>query len=141
MKAFTRRTPCPAWRHWPAVALLLALAAGELQAAGSWVAEAPALRVSVAGRDTASAALQPGGKQANGEAITSITWRYRLPPGRALNARLCHPSGCVALPAQRGTTRALAGQVAEAPLTFRFSLPRGERPVRVGGLQVIVNHR
>lgn len=131
----------PGRRGWPALGLLLALAAGELQAAGSWVAEAPGFPVSLAGRETASAALRPGGTPPEGAAITSVAWRYRVPPGRELKARLCHPAGCVALPAGRGTTRALAGLTADAPLAFRFSLPRGERPVRVGGLQVIVNHR
>ena len=130
----------PGRRGWPALALLLALAAGELQAAGSWVAEAPGLRVSLAGRETASAVLRPGGTPPEGE-IISIAWRYRVPPGRDLKVRLCHPAGCVALPAMRGTTRALSGLTADAPLTFRFSLPRDERPVKVGGLQVIVNHR
>ncbi|SFT56600.1 flagellar protein FlhE [Halomonas saccharevitans] len=141
MRPSRRFAPRPDRRCWPALALLLAVASTELQAAGSWIAEAPALRVSVIGRDTVSAALRPGGMTAEGEAITSITWRYRLPPGRALNARLCHPAGCVALPAMRGTTRALAGLPADAPLAFHFSLPRGEDPIRVGGLQVIVNHR
>ncbi|MFG6158697.1 flagellar protein FlhE [Halomonas sp. 1390] len=131
----------PSRRGWPALALALALAGGELQAAGSWVAEAPGLSVSLAGRDTASVALRAGGVPPEGEAITSITWRYRVPPGRDLNARLCHPAGCVVLPGMRGTTRALAGLAADTPLAFRFSLPRGARPVRVGGLQVIVNHR
>lgn len=136
-------TPCSPGRHGGSlpVLVLLALTAGQLQAAGSWIAEAPGLAVSLAGRETSSAALEPGDPPPEGATLTSVSWRYRVPSGRALEARLCHPAGCVTLTGGRGTTRALAGLPAEAPLTFRFSLPRGERPLRVGGLQVIVNHR
>ncbi|WP_133481301.1 flagellar protein FlhE [Halomonas sp.] len=127
--------------------LLLALACGELQAAGSWVATAPPVRVSLTGRDTASDALRPSTSQARGHVIPrghviqSIVWRYRHPPGSRVNVRLCHPAGCTPLANMRGTTRALAGSAADAPLEFRFSLPEGQRPVTVGGLQVIVNYR
>ncbi|MGM0536966.1 MAG: flagellar protein FlhE [Pseudomonadota bacterium] len=126
-------------RH--ALALLLALAVGELQAAGSWVAKAPMTRVSVAGRETASAPLRPVGEGAENRAIHSVAWRYRLPAGSDLKARLCHPGGCVPLPTQQGTTRALAGLAADVALEFRFSLPEGQAPVTIGDLQVIVNHR
>lgn len=126
-------------RH--ALALLLALAVGELQAAGSWVANAPMTRVSVAGRETASAPLKPVGTGADHRAIHSVTWRYRLPPGSNLKARLCHPYGCVPLPTMQGSTRALAGLAADVALEFRFWLPEGHAPVTVGDLQVIVNHR
>ena len=95
----------PGRRGWPALALLLALAAGELQAAGSWVAEAPGLAVSLAGRETASAARQAGGTPPEDATITSVAWRYRTPPGRDLRARLCHPAGCVTLPARRSPCR------------------------------------
>lgn len=121
--------------------LLLALACVELQAAGSWVATAPATRVSLTGREMASAQLRPSSVEARHRAIHSIVWHYRLPPGSTLNVRLCHPAGCVPLPTMRGTTRALAGLAADAALEFRFSLPEGQRPVTVGELQVIVNHR
>ncbi|SEL75638.1 flagellar protein FlhE [Halomonas daqiaonensis] len=126
---------------WHALALLLALACGELQAAGSWIANAPATQVSLAGRETASEPLRPGGAQASNQAIHSVVWRYRLPRGSALNVRLCHPAGCIPLPTMHGTTHALAGLPADVPLEFRFSLAEGQRPVTVGELQVIVNHR
>lgn len=124
-----------------ALGLLLVLACVELQAAGSWVATAPEARVSLAGRETSSDALRPGGAEARNNVIHSIVWHYRLPPGSTLNVRLCHPAGCTPLHTMRGTTHALAGLRADVALEFRFSLPEGQHPVTVSELQVIVNHR
>ena len=124
-----------------ALGLLVAVVFGDLQAAGSWVANAPETRVSLTGRETASDALRPVGMQASDKAIHSLTWRYRLVPGSNLSVRLCHPAGCVPLSAMRGTTHALEGLAADEALEFRFFLPEGQRPETVGDLQVIVNHR
>lgn len=124
-----------------ALGLLLALACAKLQAAGSWVATAPETRVSLAGRETSSDALRPGGVEARNNVIHSIVWHYRLPPGSTLNVRLCHPAGCTPLQSMRGTTHALAGLTADVALEFRFSLPEEQRPVTVSEIQVIVNHR
>ncbi|MDI5922849.1 flagellar protein FlhE [Halomonas sp. LR5S13] len=93
------------------------------------------------GRETSSDSLGPVGAQASTQAIHSIVWHYRLPPGSKLNARLCHPAGCTPLPTPSGITHALAGLAADVGLEFRFSLPEGQRPVTVSGLQVIVNHQ
>jgi hypothetical protein len=41
----------------------------------------------------------------------------------------------------RGSTQAFAGELAAAPLHFRFTLPAGKPPVRVHGMQVIVNYQ
>lgn len=128
---------------WLARAVALALfllVTGAALADGSWVAEAPGVRVSLADRETASATLTPPGAVPPGARIQSVAWRYRLPPGAAVRARVCHPAGCRRLATPRGTTRALAGLDASVPLQFRFRLPPGETPLRVEGLQLIVNH-
>ncbi|XKE45399.1 flagellar protein FlhE [Halomonas organivorans] len=117
----------------------LVLTAGTAQAAGSWVATAPPVRVAMADREAASAALVPGDGTAG--RIAEVRWRYRRPAGAAIRARLCHPGGCMLLPDQRGRSEALAGLAAEAPLRFRFSLAPGQAPITVQGLQVIVNYR
>ncbi len=121
------------------IAGLLVLLAQGVQAAGSWVAEAPALRAAVVGRETASEALSPpAGTEGR---IREVRWRFETPSGQAWHGRLCHPAGCVALPARRGRSEALAGLPAEAPLRFRFSPITGQAPLVVEGLQVIVNYR
>ncbi|MGM0703538.1 MAG: flagellar protein FlhE [Pseudomonadota bacterium] len=111
-------------------------------AAGSWVASAPAMTVVMAEREMSSASLAPPTPHlARGERIGSIRWRYRVAGDAAVNARLCQAERCVALPGPRGQTDGLAGGDAQAPLWFRFTLAeRGQRAVRVEGLQVIVNH-
>ncbi len=127
--------------RWLAVAALCLLPAGVATAAGSWVAERPGPRVAMADRDTRSAALTPPGEVTAEARIASVGWRFRLPPGERLDARLCHPAACTPLAGPRGTTQALAGLSAAAPLEFRFRLREGGQAVRVTGLQVIVNHR
>ncbi|MFG6176473.1 flagellar protein FlhE [Halomonas sp. THAF12] len=120
-----------------AIAGLLVAVSSTVQAAGSWVAEAPSVRAAVIGRETASDALMPpGGTQGR---IREVRWRFRVPPGKGWRGRLCHPAGCVALHAARGRSEALAGLSAGAPLRFRFSPLPGQAPLAVEGLQVIVN--
>ncbi|MYL22162.1 flagellar FlhE, partial [Halobacillus litoralis] len=48
---------------------------------------------------------------------------------------------CTALTGMRGSTQAFAGERASESLHFRFTLPAGEPPVRVQGMQVIVNYQ
>lgn len=111
------------------------------QAAGSWVATAPEVRVAMAGRETISLPLAPPGTLPGGE-IDTLIWEFRLPPGDRVDARLCHPGGCQSLESSRGTGRDLAGLPAGGPLHFRFSLVAGQRQaVVVQGLKVIVNYR
>lgn len=124
------------------VACLLALIPSALAlAAGSWVATAPAMRVAMVDRESVSRPLSPPGASVAGE-ITSVVWRYRLPPGSALRGRLCHPGGCVPLVSPRGNSEGLAGLPANLPLRFHFALARGNpQAVAVQGLQVIVNYQ
>lgn len=131
----------------PAAWLLLSLlswhAPGATAAPGSWVAEAPAVRLAVPGRVYQSAALSaPRPELVAGAEIDSVRWRFELPSGRRVRAWLCRAGHCVALPGQRGRSRGLAGLAASRDLRFRFALPPGERralPVRA--LQVVVNYR
>ncbi|HSP56854.1 MAG TPA: flagellar protein FlhE [Halomonas sp.] len=124
------------------VAGLLALLLPTLAlAAGSWVATAPTMRVAMVDRESVSRPLSPPGASAAGE-ITSVVWRYRLPPGAALRGRLCHPGGCVPLVSPRGNSQGLAGLPANLPLRFHFALaPEHPQAVAVQGLQVIVNYQ
>lgn len=126
------------------VALLLAapLWVSAVNAAGSWVASAPAITVAMAGRSVASDELAPPNPElARGQRIGRVSWQYRVPPGVAVDAWLCQGAQCVALPGPRGHTQALAGLEAQVPLHFRFALgDRRQRPVTLQGLQVIVNH-
>jgi len=112
-----------------------------LAAAGSWSATVDGPRVAGAGRDYISAPLAAPA-MATGAAIRSIRWRFALPPGRTLAAELCADRRCVPIKGNRGTSKALAGQPAGAPLQFRFRLPPGERaPVQVGAIQLLVDYR
>jgi len=137
-------------------ALVMLLPAGEAEAAGSWVATAPAVRAVMVEREVASApltapdTLAAAGSPAAGspaagtpaERIESVVWQYRTAPGQAVHARLCHADGCLPLPGGHGTSRALAGLPVGTPLHFRFSLaPEQRGAVTVQGLQVIVNYR
>lgn len=119
------------------------LATTTALAAGSWVATAPAVHVSMVDRPARSADLiAPAPELAHGQQIGRLSWQYRLPPGEDVQAWLCHPGRCVSLPGQRGQTEALAGLPADAPLHFRFALlDRRQRAITLQGLQVIVNHR
>ncbi|CBV44216.1 flagellar protein FlhE [Halomonas elongata] len=125
-------------RAWP---LLLWLVSGMAQAAGSWVERAPSLHVGLVDREAISAPLESHGQSAAGRVIGDVRWRFQLPPGSTVAARLCHPGGCVPLSGQRGMTRALEGLAADVPLRFRFALKAGQAPLSVEGLQVIVNYR
>jgi len=121
---------------------VLALAPSLAAAAGSWVANAPSVRVVMAERESLSSPLRPPPGSVHEGEIHSIVWRFVQPPGSALNARLCHAHRCMPLSAARGQSQALAGLPADAALRFHFSLLPGQRrAVRVEGLQVIVNYR
>lgn len=127
------------------VMTLLTAALGGVEsvaaAAGSWVATAPGVRVAMATREVTSAPLvAPGGLAT--ERIETLTWRYRLAPGQAVRARLCHANGCLPLSGSRGSSRALAGLSGSTTLHFRFALAPGQgKATTVQGLQVIVNYR
>src|SRR5690554_6346837 len=115
--------------------------AGLVQAAGSWVATAPAVRAVAVDRPMASAHMVPGSPEfGRGQVINQVSWRYQQPDRVEVNAWLCHPSACIALPGQQGQTRELAGLPATTPLFFKFALNEQRQPVVVQGLQVIVNH-
>lgn len=124
------------------VAGLLALVLPTLaMAAGSWVATAPTMRVAMVDRESVSQPLSPPGASAVGQ-ITSVAWRYRVPPGTTLRGRLCHPGGCVPLVSPHGNSQRLAGLPANLPLRFHFALaPENPQAVAVQGLQVIVNYQ
>ncbi|MCE8026700.1 flagellar protein FlhE [Billgrantia aerodenitrificans] len=121
---------------------LCVLWAGMAQAAGSWVATAPAVHVVMAERPAMSAALLPPSPElAHGQVMGRVVWQFQPPAGREVNAWLCHPGACIRLPGPRGQTEALAGVPADTPLNFQFSLQeRGQRAATLQGLQVIVNH-
>ena len=121
--------------------LPLILAMADLQAAGSWVAAAPPVRVGLADRETLSEPLGPVGSGADNGVIRTVKWRYRQPVGSELSVKLCHPQGCVPLPAMRGSSRAFEGLAADAAMQLHLSLARGQDPVSVKGIQVIVNYR
>lgn len=120
---------------------IVALWACMAQAAGSWIATAPAVRAVAADRAMASAHMLPGELElGRGQVVNQINWRYQSPTGVEVNAWLCHPAACVVLPGQRGQTREFAGLPAATPLFFKFALSEQRQPVLVQGLQVIVNH-
>ncbi|WP_346797089.1 flagellar protein FlhE [Halomonas sp. Bachu 37] len=131
-------------RQWVLVVSvwMLGWAPAVLAAPGSWTATAPGFMVAMSERTADSASMTPPAGMTEPESrISGIQWRYRQPVGSQVKAWLCHPSRCVALTGMRGMTQALQGATAEAPLQFRFALPPGQRPVRVQGLQVIVNYQ
>lgn len=128
-----------------ALIALVGLVAGQVssvQAAGSWVATAPAVQVAMAGRQVASAALQPPSPAlAQGQVIRRVGWQYQPPPGAAVDAWLCHQDDCLRLPGARGHSDAMAGLPADGALHFRFSLQdTRQRSATLQGLQVIVDH-
>ncbi|MCG6656198.1 flagellar FlhE [Halomonas campisalis] len=124
------------------LALSAVLLVAQVQAAGSWVATAPSVRVAMVDRPAHSAPLTTSSPAlAQGQWIGRVSWQYRLPPGGEVQAWLCHPGHCVALSGPRGQTEALAGLPADAPLHFRFALrDQRQRALTLQGLQVIVNH-
>ncbi|MGM0614048.1 MAG: flagellar protein FlhE [Pseudomonadota bacterium] len=125
-----------------AVLAFLWLPAAALAASGSWVASMPGILVAMSDRpsETRRATPPPGTPVGEG-VISQVQWRWEPPPGQSVNAWLCHPQSCLALPMQLGSTRAFAGVSAQTPLHFRFTLPQGHRPVRVQGMQIIVNYQ
>ncbi|XKH60329.1 flagellar protein FlhE [Halomonas sediminis] len=124
------------------VGLLLLLSPTALAAPGSWVASVPGLMVAMSDRAVSTQSVAPPPTATVGEAqITHIQWQYRHPPGTLLRAWLCHPEQCVPLRGMRGATQAFAGMQAQAPIHFRFALTPGQRPVKVQGLQVIVDYQ
>lgn len=115
---------------------------GIAQAAGSWAASAPSLRVALVDRPQSSAALLPPSPElARGQVMGRVGWQYQPSAGSEVNAWLCHPGECVRLPGPRGQTDVMAGLPADTPLYFQFSLQdRRQRAATLQGLQVIVNH-
>ncbi|MBT2774522.1 flagellar protein FlhE [Halomonas sp. ISL-60] len=134
------------------LSLILVLVAGCLltgftesaQAApGSWSSQISGLMVAMSDRASASQDAIPPASANNLQSgrLGRIHWQFQHPPGALLNAWLCHPEQCVALTGMRGSTTALEGRTADEPLHFRFALRPGQRPVRVQGLQLIVNYQ
>ena len=131
---------------WPGmlfvIGFLLALPAQA--APGSWVTENTGVRLFTPGRIVESKPLLPPGAVSAQAQIRHIRWRYRVSPGLPqLEAWLCHSQRCIPLPQARGHSKALAGLPADAPLFFRFRLPKEYRlskPQRVEKLQVIVDY-
>lgn len=115
---------------------------GTACAAGSWSAQVQGVMVAMSDRESRSQPVVPPSEALiQGGVIDRIHWRLDVPPGSAVNAWLCHSEQCVALSGMRGTVTQLAGKRANEPLYFRFTLRPGQRPVRVQGLQVIVNYQ
>ena len=122
--------------------VLLWLPASVMAATGSWVASVPGMLVAMSERYSETQRVAPPpDAPVQGRAISRVQWRWEHPPGQPVNAWLCHPAGCLALPTQRGSTLAFEGASASAPLHFRFTLSHGQRPVRIQGMQVIVNYQ
>ncbi|MGY4878855.1 flagellar protein FlhE [Vreelandella aquamarina] len=121
---------------------LLWFPASAMAATGSWVASVPGMMVAMSDRFSETQRVTPPpDAPVQGRSIGRVQWRWEHPPGQPVNAWLCHPAGCLAVPAQRGSTQAFEGASASAPLHFRFTLPQGQRPVRIQGMQVIVNYQ
>ncbi len=117
---------------------------GSAQAAsGSWSSQLPGLMVAMSDRASVSQGAVPPTAANNVQSaqLGRIHWQFQHAPGALLNAWLCHPEQCVALNGMRGATTALEGRAAGEPLHFRFALSPGQRPVRVQGLQLIVNYQ
>lgn len=122
--------------------MLSALASNAHAAPGSWSTQVPGLMVAMSDRASASQPVTPPSvANAHAAQLGRVQWQFQHPAGAQLNAWLCHPEQCVALTGMRGATTALAGRTADAPLHFRFALRPGQRPVRVEGLQMIVNYQ
>lgn len=125
--------------------LCLWLASPVQAASGSWVGEVAGVRLFTPGRAVDSRPIEPPGMVAAEAKIHSLSWRFQGPAGQPQpEAWLCHPQRCMKLDAARGRSQALMGLTASGPLYFRFHLPREARPgrpLRVEGLQVIVNYR
>lgn len=124
-------------------ALILFTQVGSVSAApGSWSRQVPSVMVAMSDRPSNSQPVAaPEGVQVANALIDRVNWRYEVPPHTPVQAWLCHPEKCAPLFGMRGSTMALAGLYADAPLYFRFALTPGQRPVRVQGLHVIVNYQ
>lgn len=121
---------------------LSVIAMGVYAATGSWSSEVPSVLVAMSDQAVSSQPIQPpAGAPVENAAIERIHWRFQMPVNAPVNAWLCHPEQCVPLTAMRGSTTALAGKSVNGPLYLRFALTPGQRPVRVQGLQVIVNYQ
>ncbi|QIB64297.1 flagellar protein FlhE [Kineobactrum salinum] len=119
------------------------LQAGASSAApGSWAASAAPVTVAMAGRTYHSRALPPPRPELVAESVIGrVSWRFRVPAGRAVNVWLCSGEHCEAISGQRGSSEALAGHAAARPLQFRFALRPGEqRAVTVRELQLLVDY-
>ena len=125
-----------------ATVILAGLWMNLAQAAGSWVATAPAVKVMMSDRRMASSALTPPTPElARGQVMRRVGWQFQPPAGSEVNAWLCHPGDCVRLAGPRGQTKAFSGLPADTPLYLEFSLrDRRQRAATLQGLQVIVNH-
>lgn len=132
-------------KRWLALAVLAALpclsrAGAEAAAPGSWQGRAPAFHVARSDARSCSQSMVPPAL-AGGRRLGSLAWRFEVPAGAVLQAWLCHPQRCIALPGGRGRSRDLAGLDAGAPLQLCFRLGEGATPRRVGGLQLLVEYR
>ncbi|WFE70500.1 flagellar protein FlhE [Halomonas sp. M1] len=122
--------------------IAMGLASSVQAAPGSWSSQVPSVMVAMSDRVSSSQPIvAPSAAQVGNAVIDRIQWRYEAPPASPVNAWLCHPEQCIPLNSMRGSTMALAGKHADAPLYFRFALTPGQRPVRVQGLQAIVNYQ
>src|SRR5690554_8169984 len=71
---------------------IVGLWAGLVQAAGSWIGTAPAVRAVAVDRAMASAHMLPGGLEfGRGEVVYQVSWRYQSPTGVEGDALLCRP--------------------------------------------------
>lgn len=131
------------WFSTVFLVMMMSFSVSDAQAAtGSWSTQVPGLMVAMSDRSVASQnAVPPSAVNTHQRRLGRVQWQFQHPPGALLNAWLCHPDKCVALSVMRGSTVALAGQAADEPLHFRFILRPGQRPIRVQGLQLIVNYQ
>lgn len=113
-------------------------------APGSWVTESTGVRLFTPGRMVESKPLAPTGTVSDQALIRHVRWRYRVTSDWPRpEAWLCHPKRCIELPNASGRSDALEGLPANVPLSFRFRLPKENRPDtprRVEGLQIIVDY-
>ncbi|WP_249978995.1 flagellar protein FlhE [Vreelandella olivaria] len=131
------------WCKGAVLAIVIGSSGGLQAATGSWSSQVPSVLVVMSDRPISSRPVvaPPGAANVENAVIERVQWRFEAPPAALVNAWLCHPEQCVSLSSMRGTTMALAGKRADLPLHFRFALAPGIRPVRVQGLQVIVNYQ
>lgn len=114
--------------------------AADAVAPGSWQGRAPALTVARSDRRSCSQPMVPPALAA-GRRLASLGWQFSVSGGAPLRAWLCHPQQCIALPAGRGRSSALAGLDAGQPLQLCF-LPHAAAGARqVGDLQLLVDYR